>query len=641
MQFLAPLGFLFALFIPAIIVLYILKLRRINTSISSTLLWKQSLEDLRANAPFQKLKNNLLMILQIIIVAFLTMAIARPFMQLGGNQGQSYIVLIDNSASMNASDESPTRLEKAKENAIKLVNDMSVGDQMMVVAFSKNAQVLNTFEQDKGALRQRIGSIQPTDNPTRIQEAVMIAVSSADLHPRSEVLIFSDGGFEIPEDSPLGSLNVSYVPVGRSAENVGIVELVIREDFEVQSKTQVLAGVHNTGQTAQEVYLELYGVNEAGPVENSTAEPSDDGSSEKQLLDAYKLNLEAGQRETVIFSSPGAYTSILELKLDSEDGMAMDSLTVDNQAWAIVPNQNTINILLVTEGNMYLQRALNLDPRVQLALTEPENYSGPKDFDIVVFDAFSPEEIIDGNYVFINSVPSLPDWSTGDLIEFPGIVDWNRFHVLNKYLSYENLEINQCKNMAVPEWAEIILESSETPLIASFVQKKIRGVVIGFDVYDSSWPLRVSFPIFFSNMLDWFMKQDRDRLSAISMGEILSVQTPNTPEEKFELTGPEGYAKTVEFNENVPQYISDINRTGIYDYSNEEGKIQQFAFNLSSSEESNITPVSSLVIGTQEFAGNTEAVTQNQEIWRYLVVIAMIIVIVEWFIYTRRAKYSI
>lgn len=635
MNFLAPLGFLFALFIPAIIILYILKLRRIKTSISSTLLWKQSLEDLRANAPFQKLKNNLLMILQIIAVAFLTFAIARPYLQLGGNQGQSYIVLIDNSASMNATDESPSRLEKAKENAIKLVNDMSMGDQMMVVSFSNNAQVLNTFEQDKGALRQKITSILPTDNPTRIQEAVMIAVSSAELHPRSEVLIFSDGGFEIPEDSKLASLNVSYVPVGKSAENVGIVDLVIREDFEVQSKTQVLAGVQNTGQTAQEVYLELYGVNEAGSISDASANTSSN-NNEKQLLDAYKLNLDAGQRETVIFNSPGAYTSILELKLDSDDYLALD-----NQAWAIVPNQETINVLLVTEGNFYLQRALNLDQRVQLAVTEPSNYSSPKDFDIVVFDAFSPDELIDGNYVFIGSVPSMPDWSMGDMIEFPGIVDWNRFHGLNKYLSYENLEINQCKNMAVPDWAEIVLESSETPLIVSFIQQKIRGVVIGFDVYDSSWPLRVSYPIFFSNMLDWFMKQEHISMASIHMGEILSVQTPDTLDETFKISGPNGYSKSIGFNESIPQYISDINNTGIYEYSNDEGRIQQFAFNLNSSFESNITPVSTLVFGNNEVAGDTEAVTQNQEIWRYLVIIALIIVIVEWYIYTRRAKYSI
>lgn len=632
MEFLAPFGLLFALFLPAVIILYILKLRRIKTTISSTLLWKQSLEDLRANAPFQKLKNNLLMILQLIAVAILTLAIARPVLELGGLQGQSYIVLIDQSASMNAVDEPPSRLEKAKEKAIQLVNDMSMGDQMMVVAFSSNAHVLNTFQQDKGALRQTIHSIQPTDNPTRIQDAVMIALSSADL-PRLEVFIFSDGGFEIPEDSPLAALKVNYVPVGRSAENVGIVDLMIREDFEVQSKTQVLAGVQNTGQTAQEVYLELYGIRDE--IADATTASNGDGQN-RQLLNAYKLSLEAGQRETVIVNDPGSNASILELKLDSNDNLA-----VDNTSWAVVPNNNTINVLLVTEGNFYLQRALNLDSRVQLATTLPANYTNPEDFDIVVFDAFSPLQLVNGNYLFINSVPNLPDWSMGDMIEFPGIVDWNRFHTLNKYLSYENLEINQAKNMAVPEWVEVVLESSRTPLIVSFSQQKMRGIVIGFDIYDTSWPLRVSYPIFFSNMLDWFMKEEQNSLASIKTGEILTLPPPDVLESNYELSGPDGYTREIVFNENAPQYISDIAKTGIYEYNvNGESK-QKYAFNLASSIESDITPITSLVFGTTEVQGNDEAINQNQEIWRYLVIAALIVVIIEWLIFTKRAKYSI
>lgn len=631
MNFLAPLGFLFALFLPAIIILYILKLRRIKTPVSSTLLWKQSLEDLRANAPFQKLKNNLLMVLQLIAVAILTLALARPVLELGGLQGQHYMVMIDQSASMNATDESPSRLEKAKEKAVQLVNDMSMGDQMMVVAYSSSAHVLCTFQQDKGALRQIIQSIQPTDNPTKIQDAVMIAASSADL-PRLEVFIFSDGGFEIPEDSPLSSMQVQFIPIGKSSENVGIVDLVVREDFEVQSKTQVLAGVQNTGQTPQEVYLELYGI--AGTVESTTTAARN--GQEKQLLNAYKLTLDAGQRETVIVNDPGSNASILELKLDTNDQLA-----VDNFAWAIVPNKKTIDVLLVTEGNFYLQRALNLDQRVRLATTLPANYTNPEDFDIVVFDAFSPLQLVDGNYVFAGSVPNLPDWSMGDVIEYPGIVDWNRFHSLNKYLSYENLEINQTKNIAVPDWAEVVLESSRTPLIVSFSQKKMRGIVIGFDIYDTSWPLRVSYPIFFSNMLDWFLKEQQNSQSSNKMGDILSIPPPDLLAENYELTGPDGYNKQIVFNENAPQYISDIPKTGLYEYKINDEIAQQFAFNLVSSIETNITPVTSLIIGNATVEGNEEAINQNQEVWRYLVIVALVIVIIEWLIFTKRAKYSI
>ena len=104
MNFLAPLGFFFALFIPAVIILYLLKLKRIDMPISSTLLWRISLDDLKANTPFQKLKKNLLLFLQLLIIAILTFAVARPVLRLGGLEGQSFIVLLDCSASMSATD---------------------------------------------------------------------------------------------------------------------------------------------------------------------------------------------------------------------------------------------------------------------------------------------------------------------------------------------------------------------------------------------------------------------------------------------------------------------------------------------------------------------------------------------------------
>ena len=83
MNFLNPSALFFAFFIPAVIVLYLLKLKRTDLQIPSTLLWRRSLEDLKANTPFQKLKRNLLLLLQLIIIALLTFAVARPVLQLG------------------------------------------------------------------------------------------------------------------------------------------------------------------------------------------------------------------------------------------------------------------------------------------------------------------------------------------------------------------------------------------------------------------------------------------------------------------------------------------------------------------------------------------------------------------------------
>jgi Ca-activated chloride channel homolog len=82
MGFLLPLGFLFALSIPVLVLFYLLKVRRRPRRVSSTWLWRETVEDARASVPFQRLRRNLLMLLQILILALLTLALARPILNL-------------------------------------------------------------------------------------------------------------------------------------------------------------------------------------------------------------------------------------------------------------------------------------------------------------------------------------------------------------------------------------------------------------------------------------------------------------------------------------------------------------------------------------------------------------------------------
>src|SRR5262245_51219164 len=90
-----------AIAVPALLVLYFLKLRRRELPVSSTLLWKKAIQDLQVNAPFQKLRRNLLLLLQLMILFALCLALTRPVTFFTPGAGKSTVILIDRSASMN------------------------------------------------------------------------------------------------------------------------------------------------------------------------------------------------------------------------------------------------------------------------------------------------------------------------------------------------------------------------------------------------------------------------------------------------------------------------------------------------------------------------------------------------------------
>src|SRR5215475_8930187 len=118
MNFLSPFAFLFGLTIPVVVVFYLLKRKRVVKLVSSTLLWQKFLAETQASAPFQKLRRNWLLILQIILLALAVFALSRPYFATKAPNSDLRVLILDASASMQATDETPSRFEKARQDAL-------------------------------------------------------------------------------------------------------------------------------------------------------------------------------------------------------------------------------------------------------------------------------------------------------------------------------------------------------------------------------------------------------------------------------------------------------------------------------------------------------------------------------------------
>src|SRR4051794_36517064 len=218
---LAPLGLgLLALAVP-IVALYMLRMRRREREVSSTLLWEQAIRDVRANAPWQRLRPNLLLLLQLLALAALVVALARPFWLGATPLGTNLVVIVDVSGSMGATDVEPSRLERAKGEIRKLIDSLPANGQMTIIAAGSGAEVLQPATENHAALRVAVDDLRGKAGMTDFTEALALATPAAERLPDTAVVIVGDGGF-----APLASLDlrvpVRFVRVGARSENLGI-----------------------------------------------------------------------------------------------------------------------------------------------------------------------------------------------------------------------------------------------------------------------------------------------------------------------------------------------------------------------------------------------------------------------------------
>ena len=175
MSFLAPAALFFATAIPVVVLFYLLKRKRTLRLVSSTLLWQKFLAETQANAPFQRLRHNWLLLLQILLLVLAVLALARPYFAGKTRSRALRVLILDGSASMQATDEKPNRFERARSEALKWVDALKGGERMMVLLAGAKTEVMQSPTTDKAALRRSIQACAVSDAPTRLAEALKTA----------------------------------------------------------------------------------------------------------------------------------------------------------------------------------------------------------------------------------------------------------------------------------------------------------------------------------------------------------------------------------------------------------------------------------------------------------------------------------
>jgi hypothetical protein len=700
-------GALLLLLVPLLIVLlYFLKLKRRPVQVPSTFLWRKSVEDLHVNSLLQWLRQNVLLLLQILAVLFLIYGVLGPRIHGRGGEGRHYIIMIDNSASMSATDVQPSRLELAKREALKEIDAASDNDFGMVIVFNSSAQTLQSRTNNRDLLRQAVRGIQPTQRPTRIDEALSLADSLANpsrstddaaVRPAgetgpgrtyvqtegtpTEVHLYSDGRFPDVPEFALGNIDLKFhsVGVGESdkQDNVGIVTMNASRDETDPSKVQIFIAVANTAITEVAVRVEIEVQSAAGgerlryqkplripgrkPREKTEAERKEEEETREQLPRPYDLPEIASVSFELKELDDRADTIIRARVLDHRDHFPLD-----DEAQMVLGIVRKARILIVSKGNEVLDKFFNdnllkdvavLDRLGPEDLDSEEKYLRPArngDFDLVIFDRCGPkkeEQLPRGNTFFIGHPP--PGWKQPGMdgdgkpvekIANPHIKGWMSKHMLLRYLvALHEVGIAEAIKLGeLPPRTPLLIESEkETPLLLTLNRQSFTDLVMTFplltdkDEWNTNWPLKPSFPLFLRNVL-YTLGNVSDVVADESTqpGQVKLIR-PDVGISEIHVTGPAGLSQTLQRGTRADFSFGLTEQVGIYNVSWNNRPQRSFAVNLLDRDESFLEPRRSVKIGTEEIKKG-QARSQPRNMWKWIVLAALLLLLLEWYIYNRR-----
>ncbi len=612
MQLINPVGLALLLALVPIVLLYLLKLRRKERVVSSVLLWERMIRDVQANAPLQRLRFNVLLVLQALVVAGAALALARPYVQEQRLSGQSLVVILDASLSMQARDVRPSRFEAARREALRLVNRLARGSEMMVVEAGPQVRLRCGFTANKGVLRRAIASCRPSDGSCDLREAVVLALSLAEKKRATQFVVLSDGAFSPIEDLRLPrDFSVSFVKFGRRGNNVAITGLDVRRA--VGGGAEVFVALDNFSPAAVSCALEIY--------EN------------ENLVKAKRISLAPRARKAFTLALPAFPTGVVRARIDARDDLARD-----NEALAVVRPPAGLRVLLVSEGNFFLERALAVVPDVQLSRVAPESYSAREGerFDVVVFDGWCPERLGRGRFLLFGCCPADGPADIIGVEEQPQILDWEREGRLLRYvyLGFPQVLVARAQVGRPRAWARTLAETARGAVIALGQRREQRALWVGFRVLDSNLPLRASFPIMVANFVSWLAEGAGPAAAQRTpVGQPLRIALPPEVKEVC-ISGPNEQVWRIAVRER-PLLFGETLRQGIYRVR-APGVDELYAVGIVEREECDIAPRSEIRLGTGARAVRAGPLRANRELWRWFVGLALALLVVEWWVYHQR-----
>jgi hypothetical protein len=600
----------------AVLATYLLKPSRPTRRVSSTFLWLAAFHEMQTDRPWRRIPPSLLLLLQLLALAAIVGALARPYVLSFDASGLDAIVLLDVSASMQATDVAPTRFEAARARVGEMIDALAPGQTLGLVSLGAEPRVVAPRTNDPLVLRQALASLQPTLASANLPAALSLAASLAEGHPEAQVVVVASGGLEraqVPSGFPLP---LRFVGIGSPAENVAVGAFGTRL---IDGHMAALARVANYGPQQRVATLNL----------------RVDGTR----FDTRVLTIEPGAAADASWDDLPLSARVLEATLAEPDALA-----VDNTAWSVVGGDRPTRVLLVSTGNVFLERALGLRSGVQVSRAGPATYTADAmsalPFDLVVFDGVIPPDVPPtGSLLLVHPPAGNALVPAGQDVAISRLAAVRDDHPILADVPLSGIHISRARLLEVPAWADSVLEAPETPLLLLGEQAGHRTAVLGFDVHDSDLPLQPAFPILIQHLLDWLVPGGSVATPVVRVGEAAAL-VPLPEARSVDIVTPAGVQVRV-----APPFpaapFAQTEQPGIYQVVQRDAEghetRSQFAANFTNPGQSQLRvgTNATLTPGAANVSSAANLVAPR-EIWQIAVVIGLALLVIEWWAFQRQ-----
>lgn len=636
-------AWLFLLLVP-LIIFYFLKLKRPRHEIPSLALWRSVLNDRRVNAPFQKFKRNLLLLLQVLLLVCLVLAAMQPFWPSGADRARYLPILIDTSASMAALDEQErrSRLDVAKEEVGKLIENLLPDQRLSLIAVSSTARRLTDFTDNKRVLRDALQQLEVTPVASRLEDALRMTQALARTVPVETVVLYTDGNLPPEIDFEL-PFQLNYQKLPAAGQNLGITAVNARRSGD---RWDVFVRVDASPEPGSQPVQAKPASKSKGDEENAAKTGGDVAplTAGVQLLRDGKpiedevISLEPGQSQRIVFHVDSEGAASLELRI-KPDGF--DALAADNIAYVDLPVARPLTVYCPPDLTSFRHAFRGLSDVV--LLPDDEGKTNAASYDLVVTDRKSDGDLESGVTVFVGVIPE--DLSKLVKVDDKAtqVVDWQRSAPLLQHVLLTDLQIAE-RPVSAEEihdrdyeelGYEILAQGRTGPLILKRETGERPAYYFLFHTDRSTLPFRVGFPILVTNVMH--LAQQQAGL-AEARGYATGLLPPRTlsPDTTYTITGPDG--GSISAASNAEGRLSGVAAPAVGRYTVSEGgrEVASIGVSLLAATESALTSVDRLQFREVAVGAATTLLKSDRPLWPLFALLGFGLLLVEWWYFQKR-----